>query len=125
MKRFCVLFLVCLLSLLSQSAQAQIHFSAKAHVADEKNRSVGTQFISADINNGIGSMQIGQMKLKAVVTNSQRDSRYSLYAYALSLTSFDGRKVEAVITKYDKGGFTVVVYFGDGKLIYSISSPYE
>ena len=122
MKKLFFLCVVFLLSLLVQNAAAQVRFSANARVSDEKNRDVGTQFISAEINNGIGTMQIGQMKLKAVLTNSQRDNRYSLSAYSVTLSSLDGRRVEAVITKYDKGGYTVVVYFGDGKLVYSISS---
>lgn len=122
MKHFLVFLVFCLLSFSAESALAQIRFSAKAQVADENNRNVGTQFISAEINNGIGVMQIGQIKLKAVVTNSQRDNRYSLSAYAVTLSSLDGKRVEAVITKYDKGGYTIVVYYGDGKLVYSISS---
>lgn len=108
---------------LSISASAQVRFSAKANVYNEKNNErIGTQYISANIgSNGIGTMILGALSTKAVVTDSKRDNTHHLTAYAVSLRSSDGKSVTAVISQHDGGTYTILVYYADGVLRYDVS----
>lgn len=118
MKRF--LALITLLVIGSVTVFAQIRFSANADVYNEKNnQKVGTQYIAANIgSNGSGTMTLGSLTLKATITNSHRDNTYQMTAYSVTLYSQGGKTVDAVITKRDKGTFTVLVYYADGTLRY-------
>lgn len=99
---------------------AQVRFSAYANVYNKQNQKVGNQFISANISNGSGSMTLGERTMRVIITNSVRNDTYKMSAYSATLSSPDGKTVDVVITKYDKGGYTILVYFGDGELRYDV-----
>ena len=117
MKKMIVVLMLLFISILT--ASAQVRFSANANVYNNQtNQKVGSQYISANITNGSGTMTLGNIKMKAVITNSRRDNQYQMTAYSVSLRSSNGKTFEAVITKRDKGTYSVVVYYADGILRY-------
>lgn len=99
---------------------AQIRFSSNANAYDNNNKKVGTQYISANITNGSGTMTIGNLRMRAVITNSQRNNQYQMTGYSVTLSTIDGRTVEATVTKHDKGSYNVVVFYADGKIRYDV-----
>ncbi len=105
------------------STSAQVRFSANANVYnDSNNQKVGTQYIAANIgNNGVGTMSIGSLTLKAIITNTKRDNNYNMTAYSVTLYSQSGQTVDAVMTLRDDRTCTVLVYYGDGTLRYDFS----
>ena len=105
------------------SMSAQVRFSANANVYnDSNNQKVGTQYIAANIgNNGVGTMSIGSLTLKAIITNTKRDNNYNMTAYSVTLYSQSGQTVDAVMTLRDDRTCTVLVYYGDGTLRYDFS----
>ncbi len=115
-----VVSLLVLMFLSVYTISAQIRFSANANVYNNNtNQKVGTQYIAADINSeGMGTMTLGSIKMSARVTNTQRDNRNRMTAYSVSLSSRNGKSVKVVITKRDKGTYSVVVYYADGTLRY-------
>ena len=117
-----IIFLVLMLTGMA-TMSAQIRFSANANVYNDKNnQKVGTQYISANIgSNGVGTMTLGSLSMKATITNSKRDNTYNMTAYSVTLRSQSGKTVDAVITKRDKGTCTVLVYYADGTLRYDFS----
>lgn len=121
MKKIIILFVFMLVG--SASSSAQIRFSANANVYNDKNsQKVGTQYIAANIGStGIGTMTLGSLTMKATITNSKRDNTYNLTAYSVTLRTQSGKTVDVVITKRDKGTYTVLVYYADGTLIYDFS----
>lgn len=102
---------------------AQVRFSANANVYNySNNQKVGTQYIAANIgNNGVGTMSIGSLTLKAIITNTKRDNNYNMTAYSVTLYSQSGQTVDAVMTLRDDRTCTVLVYYGDGTLRYDFS----
>ena len=102
---------------------AQIRFSANANVYNQNtNQKIGTQYIAANIeSNGIGTMTLGKLTLKAIITNTERNNMYNMSAYSITLHSNNGQTVDAVMTMRDDGTCTVVVYYGDGTLRYDFS----
>lgn len=117
-----IVFLVLMLTGMA-TMSAQIRFSANANVYyDKNNQKVGTQYISANIgSNGVGTMTLGSLTMKATITNSKRDNTYNMTAYSVTLRAQGGKTVDAVITKRDKGTCTVLVYYADGTLRYDFS----
>lgn len=115
-----ILLLIFFMGICIVSMTAQIRFSANANVYTNKNnQKVGTQSISANINaDGVGTMILGTLKMKAKITNTVRDNAYKMTAYNVSLYSQNGKSVDAVITKRDKGTYSVLVYYADGALRY-------
>lgn len=120
MKKLISLMICIALGIVTMSAQ--VRFSANADVyKHDSNQKVGTQYIAADIGaNGSGTMTLGSLTLKAVITNTKRDNIYDMTAYTVTLYSQSGQKVNAVITKRDDGTYTVLVYYGDGTLRYDL-----
>lgn len=102
---------------------AQVRFSANANVYNySNNQKVGTQYIAANIGNyGVGTMSIGSLTLKAIITNTKRDNNYNMTAYSVTLYSQSGQTVDAVMTLRDDRTCTVLVYYGDGTLRYDFS----
>lgn len=102
---------------------AQVRFSANADIySQSNNQKVGTQYIAANIgNNGVGTMSLGSLTLKAVITNTKRDNIYNMTAYTAILYSQNGQTVDVAITMRDDGTCTVLVYYGDGTLRYDFS----
>ena len=102
---------------------AQIRFSATASVYNDKNnQKIGTQYIAANIgSDGVGTMTLGSLIMRATVTNSRRDNKYNMTAYSVKLHSQSGKTVDAVITKRDKGTCTILVYYADGTLRYDFA----
>lgn len=99
---------------------AQVRFSSNANVYNNKTgQKIGNQYIAANIgSNGTGTVTLGALTLKAIVTSSKRDNIYKMTAYSVTLYSKNGKTVEAVITKRDKGTYVIVVYYSDGALRY-------
>ena len=123
MKKFITLFATVTLLLVSHICQGQIHFSKNANVYDDSNNAkVGQQYIAANITNGTGTMTIGSRTMKAIVTNTKRDNYYMMTAYSVELVTQDKKYLDVVITKRDKGTYSVLVYFADGKLRYDFST---
>lgn len=123
MKKFITLFATVTLLLVSHICQGQIHFSQNANVYDDSNNAkVGQQYIAANITNGMGTMTIGSRTMKATVTNTKRDNYYMMTAYSVELVTPDKKYLDVVITKRDKGTYSVLVYFADGKLRYDFST---
>ena len=122
MKKFITLFATVALLLITHICQGQIHFSKTANVYDGNNAKVGQQYIAANITNGTGTMTIGNRTMKATVTNSKRDNYYMMTAYSVELVTSDKKYLDVVITKRDKGTYSVLVYFADGKLRYDFST---
>ena len=123
MKKFITLFATVTLLLVSHICQGQIHFSKNANVYDDSNNAkVGQQYIAANITNGTGTMTIGSRTMKATVTNTKRDNYYMMTAYSVELVTQDKKYLDEVITKRDKGTYSVLVYFADGKLRYDFST---
>ena len=118
MKR--IIALTILLIVILTTCFAQVRFSANANVYNEKNnQKVGNQYIAANISsNGMGTMTLGSLSLKAQITGSHRDNTYQMTAYSVTLYSQGGKTVEAVITKRDNGTCTVLVYYAEGPLRY-------
>lgn len=101
---------------------AQVRFSANANVyKQDNNQKISEQYIAANINNGVGTMTLGSLTLKAVITNTMRDTYYKMTAYSATLYSHSGQTVDVAITIRDSGSGTVVVYYGDGPLRYDFS----
>lgn len=102
---------------------AQVRFSANANVYNQNtNQKIGTQYIAANIeNNGVGTVTLGNLTLKAVITNSKRDNIYRMTAYSVTLYSQSGKTVDVVMTIRDNETCTVLVYYGDGTLRYDFS----
>jgi hypothetical protein len=124
MKSKIFLFLLCLFLLIPVNAAAQIRFSSNANAYDNNNRKVGTQYIAANITNGTGTMTIGNLKMRAVITNGQRNDQYQMTGYSVTLSTSNGKTVEATVTKHDKGTYNVVVFYADGKIRYDVpASP--
>lgn len=105
------------------TTSAQIRFSATASVYNDKNnQKIGTQYIAANIgSDGVGTMTLGSLIMRATVTNSRRDNKYNMTAYSVTLRSQSGKTVDAVITKRDKGTCTILVYYADGTLRYDFA----
>ena len=123
MKKFFTLFATLTLLLVSHICQGQIHFSKTANVYnDSNNAKVGQQYIAANITNGTGTMTIGNRTMKATVTNTKRDNYYMMTAYSVELVTPDKKYLDVVITKRDKGTYSVLVYFADGKMRYDFST---
>lgn len=123
MKKFITLFATVALLLVSHICQGQIHFSKTANVYDDSNNAkVGQQYIAANITNGTGTMTIGNRTMKATVTNTRRDNVYMMTAYSVELSTPDKKYLDVVITKRDKGTYSIVVYFADGTLRYDFST---
>ena len=123
MKKFITLFATVTLLLVSHICQGQINFSKTANVYDNSNNAkVGQQYIAANITNGTGTMTIGNRTMKATVTNTKRDNYYMMTAYSVELVTPDKKYLDVVITKRDKGTYSVLVYFADGKLRYDFST---
>ena len=123
MKKFITLFATVALLLVSHICQGQIHFPKTANVYDDSNNAkVGQQYIAANITNGTGTMTIGNRTMKATVTNTKRDNYYMMTAYSVELVTPDKKYLDVVITKRDKGTYSVLVYFADGKLRYDFST---
>ena len=123
MKKFITLFATVALFLVSHICQGQIHFSKTANVYDDSNNAkVGQQYIAANITNGTGTMTIGNRTMKATVTNTKRDNYYMMTAYSVELVTPDKKYLDVVITKRDKGTYSVLVYFADGKMRYDFST---
>ena len=102
MKKFITLFATVALLLVSHICQGQIHFSKTANVYDDSNNAkVGQQYIAA---------------------NTKRDNYYLMTAYSVELVTPDKKYLDVVITKRDKGTYSVLVYFADGKLRYDFST---
>ena len=120
MNKRSILLLIAFLLLYPVGLSAQIHFAANANAYDNNDRKVGNQYIAANISNGSGTMTIGNLKMKAIITNSQRNEQYKMTGYSVSLSASNGKSVETTITKHDKGTYTVVIYYADGKLRYDI-----
>lgn len=113
---------ICLLtSIITMSAQ--VCFSATANVySNDNNHKLGRQYIAANItNNGVGTMTLGNLTLKAIITNAKRDNVYSMTAYSVTLYSQSGQTVDAVMTIRDNETCTVLVYYRDGTLRYDFS----
>ena len=85
---------------------------------------LGQQYIAANITNGTGTMTIGSRTMKATVTNTKRDNYYMMTAYSVELVTPDEKYLDVVITKRDKGTYSVLVYFADGKMRYDFSTSY-
>ena len=123
MRKFITLFATVTLLLVSHICQGQLHFSQNANVYDVRtNAKVGQQYIAANITNGTGTMTIGSRTMKATVTNTKRDNYYMMTAYSVELVTPDKKYLDVVITKRDKGTYSVLVYFADGKLRYDFST---
>ena len=122
MKKFITLFATVILLLVSHFCQGQIYFSKNANVYDDSNNAkVGQQYIAANITNGTGTMTIGSRTMKATVTNTKRDNFYMMTAYSVELVTLDKKYLDVVITKRDKGTYSILVYFADRKLRYDFS----
>ena len=121
MKKIISLFICMVIGIVAMSAQ--IRFSANANVYDQTtNQKIGIQYIAANIeSNGVGTMTLGKLTLKAIITNTERDNKYNMSAYSVTLHSQNGQTVDAVMTIRDKGTCTVLVYYGDGTLRYDFS----
>ena len=115
------LFICMVIGIVAMSAQ--IRFSANANVYDQTtNQKIGTQYIAANIeSNGVGTMTLGKLTLKAIITNTERNNKYNMSAYSVTLHSQNGQTVDVVMTIRDKGTCTVLVYYGDGTLRYDFS----
>ena len=113
------ILIVCAAFLLPTILSAQVRFSSVASVYNENGSKVGSQYISANINNGAGTMTLGNMTLRAEVTNSTRNNTYGITAYSVALTS-GNKNVYAAISKYDDGAYVIVVYYAEGKMRYEI-----
>lgn len=122
MKRFLLITVLLLFSPLT--IFAQIRFSANANVYNEKNgQKIGMQHISANIGaDGRGSMTLGSLTLKAIVTNKRSFNSNNMEAYAVTLRSQDGKTVDLVITKRKDRSYTVLVYYAEGTLRYDFSA---
>ena len=121
MKKLISLLICLIIGIVSMSAQVQFSVNADVY-SHSNNQKVGTQYIAANIgNNGVGTMSLGSLTLKAVITNTKRDNIYNMTAYAVTLYSQSGQAVDAVITMRDDGTCTVLVYYGDGTLRYDFS----
>lgn len=120
MKRLISLLVCIVAGVVAMSAQ--VRFSANADVyKHSNNQKVGKQYIAADIGtNGSGTMTLGSLTLKAVITNTKRDNFYKMTAYMVTLYSQSLQTVNAVITKRDDETCTVLVYYGDGALRYEL-----
>lgn len=116
------LFILLILPLFANSANAQIHFSGQAKVYDEDNRQIATVYVSANINNGKGTLSIGN-RMSATITGSKRNEYYKMTGYFVFLSAPNRKTVNAVITKYDKGGYNMSVNYADGKVLYSLTKP--
>ena len=123
MKKFIITLLSVTLLFISHTCFGQIHFSKNANVYNiSNNAKVGQQYIAANITNGTGTMTIGNRTMKATVTNTKRDNFYMMTAYSVELSTPDKKYLDVVITKRDKGTYSIVVYFADGTLRYDFSS---
>ena len=123
MKKFIITLFSMMLLFVSQTSFGQIHFSKNSNVYNNSNNSkVGQQYIAANITNGTGTMTIGSRTMKATVTNTKRDNVYMMTAYSVELSTPDNKYLDVVITKRDKGTYSVVVYFADGTLRYDFST---
>lgn len=102
---------------------AQICFTATANVySNENNQKIGRQYIAANItNNRVGTMTLGNLTLKAIITNTKRDNVYNMTAYSVTLYSQSAQTVDAVMTIRDNETCTVLVYYRDGTLRYDFS----
>lgn len=118
MKKIITFFFCVIISIVTMSAQ--VRFSVNANVySQNNNQRIGEQYIAANIDNsGSGTMTLGTLTLKAVITNIKRDVVYGMTAYSVVLYSERGQTVDAVMTIRDKGSYTVLVYYGDGTLRY-------
>lgn len=121
MKKIISLVVCLLIGIVTISAQ--VRFSANANVYNQNtNQKIGTQYIAANIeNNGVGTVTLGNLTLKAIITNSRRDNVYRMTAYSVTLYSQSGQTVDVVMTIRDKETCTVLVYYGDGTLRYDFS----
>ena len=121
MKKIISLVVCLLIGIVTISAQ--VRFSANANVYNQNtNQKIGTQYIAANIeNNGVGTVTLGNLTLKAIITNSKRDNVYRMTAYSVTLYSQSGQTVDVVMTIRDKETCTVLVYYGDGTLRYDFS----
>lgn len=121
MKRLISLLVCIVAGVVAMSAQ--VRFSANADVyKHSNNQKVGKQYIAADIGtNGSGTMTLGSLTLKAIITNTKRDNNYNMTAYSVTLYSQSGQTVDAVMTLRDDRTCTVLVYYGDGTLRYDFS----
>lgn len=115
------LIVAVILVALPQILSAQIKFSGNADVYDTtNNQKIGSQYIYADINNGVGTMRIGSLTMRAYVYETMRDNKVGLTAFALKLYTSDDKELRIAVTKYDRGGYTMVVFYHDGKLRYDL-----
>lgn len=121
MKKIISLVVCLLIGIVTISAQ--VRFSANANVYNQNtNQKIGTQYIAANIeNNGVGTVTLGNLTLKAIITNSKRDNVYRMTAYSVTLYSQSGQTVDVVMTIRDDKTCTVLVYYGDGTLRYDFS----
>lgn len=116
-----IIIFVAALVLMPQILSAQISFSGNASVYNMNNQKIGQQYIYADMKNGEGIMKIGNLTMKAYVRDIRRDNRVGLTAYALRLYTKDNKELGVAVTKYDKGGYTLVCNFGDGRLRFDLN----
>lgn len=118
-----VLLIILLFMIGGISLAAQMRFSATANVYNDKNnQKVGTQYIAANFgSNGVGTMTLGSLTMKAAITNSKRDNHFRMTAYSATLRSSDGKTVDVVITRRDEGTYSVLVYYADGTLRYDFT----
>lgn len=121
MKRFHISFLLLLL-LISQPSFSQIHFNTLTRAYDKSGNKIGVHFISADITHGKGVLSIEGKEMKASITDSTKNVSYGIIGYALLLTT-NSKKVNAAISKYNDGRYTVVINFADGEVRYDIDRP--
>ena len=71
MKKVISLLICMVIGIVTMSAQ--VRFSANANVyKQDNNQKIGEQYIAANINNGVGTMTLGSLTLKAVITNTMR-----------------------------------------------------
>lgn len=123
MKKIASIIFSAVLLFVSQVAFCQVHTSGNAKVYDNNGNYKGTQYVSASIdsNNPSGStVTIGNLRLKARITNSHRDSKYGISVYECYLSTPDGKGVWACFNKYDNGNYTIVINFADGKMRYDL-----
>lgn len=123
MKKIATIIVTAVLLFVSQAAFCQVRTSGNAKVYDNNGNYKGTQYISANIDssNPNGStVTIGNLRLKARVNNTHRDSRYGISVYDCYLTTPDGKGVWACFNKYDNGHYTIVIDYADGKLRYDL-----
>lgn len=119
-----ICFISIILGFICQPALSQIHFKTLTHAYnDDTGEKIGVQFISADITQGQGTMTIEDTEMKAVITNTVSDSSYGITGYALNLSTSNGKKVWATVSKYNDGRFTVLIHFAEGDVRYDIDRP--